>query len=101
MVIVTTTYSFDPQVIARIFDDEATASEFIRRDYLNERKISETENSDYEEIIDSECYCEEYGAKMVYYSYGTEEYIKWDIAEQHDIRGKKIEDVFPSLNDID
>ena len=97
MVIVTTSYSHDSQVMARIFDDEATASEFIRRDYFNERKISQTENSDYEEIIEEESYCDEYGAKMVYESYGEENYIQWAIADIADLRGMKIEDKFPSL----
>ena len=57
LVIVTVSYSFDAEVLAIIFDDYKKASEYIKEDFENEKKIDKEENG--WEIDEESTYCEE------------------------------------------
>ena len=74
------TYSFDPEVVAIIFDTYEKACEFIRNDFASERKIDEIENK--WEIDENVTKCEEGYAVLgtIYPSGSKTETTTWRIA---------------------
>ena len=84
LVIVTVSYSFDAEVVAIIFDDYKKASEYIKEDFENEKKIDKEENG--WEIDEESTYCEENMAVLSTIYNGETETTIWTIARVIDNR---------------
>ena len=84
LVIVTVSYSFDAEVVAIIFDDYKKASEYIKEDFENEKKIDTKENG--WEIDEESTYCEENMAVLSTIYNGETETTIWTIARVIDNR---------------
>ena len=70
LVIVTVSYSFDAEVVAIIFDDYKKASEYIKKDFENEKKIDEEST-----------YCEENIAVLSTIYNGETETTTWTLLQ--------------------
>ena len=84
LVIVTVSYSFDAEVVAIIFDDYKKASEYIKEDFENEKKIDIEENG--WEIDEESTCCEENRAVLSTIYNGKTEATIWTIARIIDNR---------------
>lgn len=84
LVIVTVSYSFDAEVVVIIFDDYKKASEYIKEDFENEKKIDTEENG--WEIDEESTYCEENMAVLSTIYNGENETTIWTIARVIDNR---------------
>ena len=83
-VIVVVSYSFDEEKLAIIFDDYKKASNFIKKDFENEKRIAKEEND--WEINENSTFCEEDIAKLTTIFNGTSGTITWTIANVFDER---------------
>ena len=79
LVIVTVSYSFDAEVVAIIFDDYKKASEYIKEDFENEKKIDKEENG--WEIDEESTYCEENIAVLSTIYNGETETTTWTLLQ--------------------
>ena len=84
LTIVTVTYSFDPEVVAIVFDDYKKACDYIKEDFENEKRIDMEENA--WEIDEEETYCEEGKAVLATIFNGEIDTTTWSVATVVDKR---------------
>lgn len=86
LAIVTVAYSFDPEVVAIVFDDYKKACDYIKEDFENEKRIDTEENA--WEIDEEETYCKENMAVLATVFNGEIDITTWTVATVVDKRSK-------------
>ena len=84
LIIVVVNYSFDEEKVAIVFDDYKKATEFIRNDFANEKRIAKEEND--WEINENSTFCEKDIAKLTTSFNSSSGSITWTIANVFDER---------------